>query len=272
MKDIKQKKTPSEIHKNHRKRMKETYLKSGFESMSDVEKLEFMLFFAIGRKDTNPIAHRLIDTFGSFQSVLEAPICALATVEGMGEHSAIFINSLLNICASYGTNKCIGEIYGTKNASEIAVDLFKGCYHEKLFVICLNKSNKILNVRCVGCGTASEINIDIRDITKAAIENKCERILLVHNHPKGSAFPSDEDTIFTNKVMLSCIINDIEIIDHLIVAGENVFSFEASGVLSEIKRDVVKRIPDDKIYTKNKKYFESIFDSSKRIASMKIED
>ena len=94
------------IHKDHRSRMKETYLKVGFEAFSDIEKLEFILFYAISRKDTNPMAHKLIDTFGSFDKVLEAPIEALIKVDGLGEHSAILLNLFLKTISVYGKTKC----------------------------------------------------------------------------------------------------------------------------------------------------------------------
>lgn len=239
MKEQKQKKTLSEIHKNHRSRMKETYLKHGFSSMSDIEKLEFILFFAISRKDTNPIAHRLIDAFGSLSGVLEAPISALAEIEGMGEHSAIFINSLLNICSEYGKNKCIGECISTKNAGDIARKLFMGAKVEEFYILCLNKTNKILNVYKFGNGTASEVKVDIRDITKVCIENNCERIILLHNHPNGEAFPSDEDLSFTSRILYSCIINNIEVLDHIILADDNVFSFEESKTMASLKSGVL---------------------------------
>lgn len=240
-------KSPSEMHKDHRKRMKETYLKTGFTGMSDVEKLEFILFFAIGRKDTNPVAHRLIDTFGSFQRVLEAPVNELSKVEGMGEHSAIFINSILNICAAYGANKIIDECLSTKNAARIARNLFLGAHIEKFFVVCLNKSNKIIQVKQVGEGTASEVKVDIRDITSAALHTNCERIILMHNHPKGSPEPSDEDVLFTMRALSSCILNDIEVLDHIVVADNLVCSFEETGLLSSLKQEIINSMPNGMI-------------------------
>ena len=90
------KKTPSEIHKHHRIRRKASFLNSGFSSFSDIEKLEFILFYSISQKDTNPIAHNLIDAFGSFDAVLEAPIEKLKEVEGVGEHGGYHASILMS--------------------------------------------------------------------------------------------------------------------------------------------------------------------------------
>ena len=94
-------KSPSEIHKHHRQRMKHSYLSSGFSSFSDIEKLEFVLYFAMAQKDTNPIAHKLLDEFKSFDKVLEAPIESLMAIDGIGEHSAILLHLFFLLIEEY---------------------------------------------------------------------------------------------------------------------------------------------------------------------------
>ena len=90
-------------------------------------------------------------------------------------------------------------------------------------------------------GTVSEVNVQLREITSVAVRNNCERIILVHNHPNGSSTPSDEDISFTSKIVVNCILNDIEIIDHIIVAPKDQFSFEESGILSDLKKDAIRK-------------------------------
>jgi len=239
----KKQKSSSEIHKNHRARMKETYLKSGFSAFSDIEKLEFILFYAVSRKDTNPIAHKLIDEFGSFDKVLEAPIEKLVKIEGLGEHSAILLTLLLQATSEYGKDKCASYIHGTSSAKEYCKNLFMGKFNEEFYVICIDNNNKVVNTKLINTGNQSEVNIDIREITKLAINTHSNRIILAHNHPQGKARPSDEDIAFTSKIMFSCLINDIEILDHIIVSQDAQFSLEESTMLREIKRDSFRRIP-----------------------------
>ncbi len=231
------------IHKNHRLRMKATFLKHGFTAFSDVEKLEFILYYAIAQKDTNPIAHNLLKKFDTFDRVLEAPVEALCEVDGMGEHSAILLHMILQVAAEYGKSKNQAFIKGSLSAKQYAINLFKGSFVEEFYVICLNTSNKVLTTKLVNRGTTSEVPVDIRALTNIALANQCERIIICHNHPKGKASPSDEDLTFTSKILFSCIINNIEVIDHIIVAGDNAFSFEESQILPELKRDAVRKIP-----------------------------
>lgn len=234
-------KSPSEIHKKHRSRMKASYLMSGFSSFSDIEKLEFILFFAMAQKDTNPIAHRLLDEFKTFDKVLEAPIEILKNVSGIGEHSAILLHLFLDVVNEYGKSKCETTISSTSAAKRFASNLFKGIHVEEFYVVCLNTSNKVLACKKINTGTVSEVNVNIKDITVLAVNNSCERIILIHNHPNGLARPSDEDISFTAKIALSCTMNDIEVIDHIIVGDNKEFSFEESNMLGELKKDAIRK-------------------------------
>lgn len=231
------------IHKNHRKRMKQTFLEHGLEAFSDIEKLEFILFYAIPQKDTNPLAHKLLSEFGSFDKVLEASVESLEKVEGIGEHSAILLHLILETSSQYGKSRNVNFIDGTETAKIFCRNLFHGTYVEEFYVICLSSTNKVLATKCINKGTSSEVPVNIRSITNVALKNNCERIILAHNHPNGKARPSDEDIAFTAKILFSCIINNIEVIDHLIAAEDDCFSFEESRLLRELKQDAYRKIP-----------------------------
>lgn len=234
------------IHEDHRKRMKEVYLKNGLDAFSDIEKLEFILYFGVARKYTNPIAHRLLDEFGSFDKVLEAPIEKLARIEGVGEHTAILLSLLLKVTSAYGKSKCENYIPGTNSAKKYCENLFKGKNVEEFYVICLTSSNRVTSCTMINRGTISEVAVDIRKLTNLAMSSNCERMILAHNHPQGLPRPSDEDVVFTSKILFSCILNSIEVLDHIIVSDVGSFSFEEAGILKELKHDAVRRLPIDK--------------------------
>lgn len=233
------------IHEGHRSRMKQMFLKHGFNAFTDIEKLEFLLYYAFAQKDTNPIAHKLLDTFGSIDKVFEAPYSELIKVEGIGSHAAILIKTILEFASSYGQSKCSSSIGSSATAKEFCLNLFKGKSVEEFYVICLATNNKVLDCKMISRGTASEVPINIRDITNLSLTNSCERIILAHNHPKGIARPSDEDIAFTSRILYSCIINNIEVLDHIVVSNQEAFSFEESKILSTLKYDVVRKIPLD---------------------------
>ena len=231
------------IHQGHRNRMKQMFLKHGFDAFTDIEKLEFLLYYAFAQKDTNPIAHKLLDEFGTIDKILEAPYSELTKVKGIGQHAAILIKLILEFASSYGTSKCDAQINSTSSAKTFCSNLFKGKFVEEFYIICLSSSNKVLDCKRVNKGTASEVAIDIRSLTNIALANQCERIIISHNHPNGKARPSDEDIAFTSKILFSCIINNIEVLDHIIVSNDDSFSFEESQLLSDLKTDVVRKLP-----------------------------
>jgi len=230
------------IHKHHRIRMREKFTRAGFDSFTDVEKLEFILFFSIAQKNTNPIAHRLLQKFGSFDAVLEAPINRLQEVDGIGEQSAFFLNSLLQIANAYGKSKNVNIISGTESAKSFAKNLLSHKTVEEFYIICLAPNNKVLSYKLIGTGTTSSVQIQIRELTKAALECNCERIIIAHNHPQGKALPSDEDIAFTNKVIFSCFTNNIDVLDHIIISQDDEFSFVESKLLKSIKDNAIRNL------------------------------
>ena len=93
------------IHKDHRQRVRERYLKEGLDGFSEVQVLELLLFYVIPRQDTNPIAHRLIDRFGSLYQVLEAPVEELEKVEGIGPNAALLLSLITAVARVYAVNR-----------------------------------------------------------------------------------------------------------------------------------------------------------------------
>lgn len=236
------------IHKNHRTRMKDTFLKSGFHAFSDIEKLEMILFYAINQKDTNPIAHKLLDEFKSLDKVLEAPIDRLKRIEGLGEHSAILLKLFLDVANEYGKSKNGVTIKGTIDSKNYCSNLFKGKYVEEFYVICLNSAGYVVNQKLMNSGTSNEVKIEISSITNFTLNNNSNRIIIAHNHPYGEARPSDEDLNFTNKIMMSCLLNDIDVLDHIVVSKNDAYSVAESGLLEDLRRDALRKchIPVDK--------------------------
>ncbi len=167
----------------------------------------------------------------------------MQAVEGIGEHSAMLISSYLKIFECYGKSKCETSIAGTTTAKEYCKNLYKGKSVEEFYMLCLTSSNKVMSCNLVNRGTASEVPVDIRKLTNIIVANNCERVLITHNHPHGPVRPSDEDIAFTAKIVSSCILNSIEVIDHIIVNNETAFSFEEAKILKELKRDAIKKIP-----------------------------
>lgn len=224
------------IHKNHRQRLKEQYLQNGLSSLTDVQKLELLLFYAIPQKDTNPLAHSLLNEMGTLRGVLTAEPKALQKIKGIKQNSAILLSlagDLLNEISKPDTNYHIG---GTTDAKEFCKNLFVGVEVEQFYVICLNRSNRVTKYKMIQSGTVDEVNLQIRSITQFAIEEKCNRIIICHNHPVGKGEISDEDTKFTFSLLCSCMLNNIDIVDHVIVGTDRVISMHTRNTLNRLKK------------------------------------
>lgn len=237
----------SNIHKNHRSRLKNQFLNNGIEALTDVQKLELMLFYSIPQKDTNPIAHELLNKFGSLKDVLSANQNELIKVNGVKENTALLIKLINDLINIYHRPSGDESLCSATKAKEFVSNLYIGINVEKFYVICLSKNNRVLKTECVESGTTDEVKVPIRKISEIAISAKCNRIIIAHNHPYGKAQMSDEDCSFTYSVLCSSILNSIEVIDHIIVGTDSAISLAQKGVLPKLKEKAYKtiQVPQD---------------------------
>ena len=242
IKNTKTKNSSSNIHKNHRARLKNQYSSNGFSSLTDIQKLELLLFYAIPQKDTNPIAHELINHFGSLKDVFAASKSELMTINGVKENTATLI-CLMNDFANFSHLPSNDTVIGSSAmAKEYSSKLYHGVEVEQFYVMCLTASNKVKKCTMVKSGKIDEVNVQIRNITEIAIESKCSRIIISHNHPAGKAEMSDEDCRFTYGLLCSCILNNIEILDHVIVGTNKTISLAEQNILPRLKAHAIKNI------------------------------
>ena len=239
---VKTENTTSQIHKNHRSRLKFQFENNGIGSLTDIQKLELLLFYAIPQKDTNPLAHALIDEFGSLKNVFSADINDLKKVKGIKENSATLIKLVGSLQNQLSLPSNDEKISSSSEACAFCQKLYTNVDVEQFFVICLTKSNKVKKVKMIGSGTLDEINVQIREITAFAIESKCNRIIVSHNHPAGIAKASDEDAWFTYSLVCSCLLNSIDILDHVIVGTDKAIAMSSTGLLQKLKERAFKTI------------------------------
>ena len=230
------------IHKDHRNRLKTQFLNNGITALTDIQKLELLLFYSIPLKDTNPLAHKLIDEFGSLKNVFTADYEKLIRIDGVKENTATlikFISSLNPILSMPVSSKCINTAY---EAKEFCSKLFVGVNIEQFYVICLSKNNQIQKYKLIQSGSADEVTIQIRNITELALNANCNRIIITHNHPYGDAIMSDEDCSFTYALICSCMLNSIEVIDHIIIGNDNACSLASQKILQKLKERAFKSL------------------------------
>lgn len=233
---------PVSIHKDHRSRLKNQFLSHGISSLSDIQKLEMLLFYSLPLKDTNPLAHELINKFGSLKDVFDADISSLISVSGVKENTATLIKLVSELCKTLQMPVNADYISSVGEAKEFCTKLFANVEVEQFYIICLSKSNRVKRVKLLQSGSSDEIMVQIRNVTEFALESKCNRIIISHNHPCGFGKMSDEDCTFTYSLICSCILNSIDVVDHIIVGTDKTISLASQNILPKLKEKAVHTI------------------------------
>lgn len=213
------------IHSGHRSRVREKIKKGALETMTDHELLEYLLFHTVAYKDTNELAHRLINYFGSFHGVLDAQIDDLMQVKGVTEVTAVFLSSLKTVFKRYGED--VNRTPKIRDVNDVAKYMemkYLGETVEKVFMICLDGKMNIIKCEVIGEGTSCEVSIENRKVMEVAIRSNADNVILVHNHPNEIPTPSSDDieSTYLLKKMLKNV--GIKLVDSIIVAGDSFVS------------------------------------------------
>ena len=218
------------LHEGHRERMRNRFLKTGFEDMEDHEALELILYYFFPRINTNAIAHRLIDTFGSFYGVLSANPLDIQKVEGMGKNSAVLLGIIAEAGRRYfSQSKPAKRISTLRAAAEIICPLMYGLPNECFYLFCLNSSFTLLHKEKVGEGSIDSVPVYTRRIAEIALRHRASHVILSHNHPGGDPRPSHKDISITMEIINALKHLGIGVCDHIIVTDKAYYSFLDKG-------------------------------------------
>ena len=219
------------IHEGHRQRLKDRFLREGLDNFDELYVLELLLYYCIPRKDTNPIAHALLDTFGSLTGVLEATVEELERIPGISHNAATFLNLVHQTGRYYQVKRAqTGDILRTiDQCGSYLVPHFYGRENETVFLLCLDAKCKVLGCKLVGEGSVNSANIPIRRVVETALNTNATTVILAHNHPSGLAIPSDEDVETTMRVAKAMESVEITLADHIVVADNDYVSMVQSG-------------------------------------------
>ncbi len=209
-------------HVGHRNRMKNRFLKTGFDAFEPHETLEFLLFYAIPKRDTNVLAHDLLKTFGNFAGVVNAPYEVLLKTKGVGEHTAILLKQIPQLLRVYCED--MNKPCKVMDTAQTWIDFFKpkfiGRPNEILFVAGVDDSANFVACELISSGSRNKLDISCDMLVKFTINWNIDRIVLAHNHPNGMAVPSISDKIKTEKLEIALKHLNITLMDHFIF-GKN---------------------------------------------------
>ena len=209
------------VHAQHRQRMRDRFLSQGLEGFQEHQILEMLLFYSIPRIDTNVIAHRLIDRFGSLRGVLDADYKDLITVDGVGDSSACLIKFIAATSRSYLLSEAkSNDSYDTaEKIGNYLIPLFMNCSVEKTYILLFNGKLELLDTIFICEGSINSTSFSPKAVVESVISHKAAGFVMAHNHPSGLAIPSSNDIELTTQINYICEHLDINFLEHFVVAG-----------------------------------------------------
>lgn len=231
------------VHDGHRQRLRERAMNEGLEFFTDHEVLELLLGYSIPQRDTNPIAHRLIDEFGSLQGVMQARTEQLEKVDGVKRTTSTLIKIIAKTYGRYSESILHEKVKLTnrKLAQKYCLGISTGERNEQFKVICLDAQCRVLGTRKITDGSLNEVAAYPRMVAETALNYNAHSVILTHNHPGGTPTPSRED--IASSLQLQRLLGGLGIIllDHIIVADMNTYSMVEHGDMdfrTRMKEDI----------------------------------
>ena len=236
------------MHEQHRDRVRERYLTDGFDSFATHEILESLLFFSIPRGDTNELAHRLLERFGSIRNIAEATVDELMTVDGIGEKTAFLLKLIPEAARRYAAEMMV-EIPSYRTLSSVSEYLcrkFIGCGTECVYMMMLNNKLNLIDCCKVSEGSVNNSSVPIRTISERALFRKASIVVLAHNHPNGLAIPSDSDLEVTSRISHALDLIGVTLLEHLVVADDRVWPIVqgTAGNARHLPDEILHSLPD----------------------------
>lgn len=221
-----------QLHKGHRERLRDRFLFGGLDDFTDIQVLELLLFYGIKQRDTNEIAHKLLNKFGSLSGVLDARVEDLMEFSYVKENAAALLKLIPQISRRYLVDRASHStmLRTIEECGNYLLAQFVGRRNETVFLLCLDAACKVICCWEVGEGGINSANISTRRIVETALSAKASSVILAHNHPSGIALPSGEDIQTTRKVAAALDSVDIILTDHLIIADDDFVSLAQSGL------------------------------------------
>jgi DNA repair protein RadC len=218
---------------DHRARLRARLLTAGPDALADHELLEIILFLAILRRDTKPIAYRLIQRFGSFANAIAAPMPELLTVEGLGRSGAAALKAVHAAALRLARSEVLGRpvLANWQAVLDYLTAVLAREKIEQFRLLFLDNRNRLLADEAQARGTVNHTPVYPREVVKRALELNAVALILVHNHPSGDPTPSREDIAMTRAIAEAAATVSVAVHDHVIVGNGRWTSFRQEGLL-----------------------------------------
>ena len=216
------------IHSGHRERLRNKLSSHGIYELDDITFLEYLLTFVITRADTNPIAHSLLNEFGSIEEIFNANLEGLLSIKGIGVKTARFIQYMSSVAFMYNKSKALKnpKVDTIRKLSDFIKNILPPSENEQLVFIILNKNLTVKNYKVFKGISHSYITLDVNEVTEYLIKHKASFCAIAHTHPKHKSNPSSEDLIMFKNLNLLLDALSIVLIENMIIGEDGIYSLK----------------------------------------------
>ncbi|MBU1565323.1 MAG: DNA repair protein RadC [Proteobacteria bacterium] len=222
----------------HRSRLRDRFLLNGLDGFADSEVLELLLSFGTPRTDCKEPARNLLQKFGTFAKVIEAPLASLQEVRGVGPKNGFALHFIRAVASYYLKERLRGKRYlhSSQDVIDYLIHSLRGLKKEVFLVIYLDASHAIIDSVIAAEGTLTVNTVYPREIIKKALDFHAAALIIAHNHPSGSLQPSPQDMKLTRSLYLLCSSMQIQLLDHLVI-GDGSYSYADNGLIADIRKE-----------------------------------
>jgi len=215
----------------HRARLKQRFAEHGLDGFHEYEVLELLLMYAIPRKDVKPVAKRLMARFSTLAGVFDAQVQELQSIEGLGKESAQFLKLMKAAQIRYLESELaekpkLDSPDTVKKWLRVKLQDKSIEYFGALFT---DQQHRCISTEILFEGTVDRAVVYPRTLIKRALELDAKGMIIFHNHPAGTAQASEQDIALTKQLIEACAVLDIKLLDHFLLAGRQVLSFQEQG-------------------------------------------
>lgn len=221
------------VHEGHRARMRKRFRETGFDGFTEHEILEMILFYTCPRKDTNELAHTLINKFGNFAGVIEAEYDDLLSIKNITENTATLFKMIPKFLPVYYNSRSEGVIFDSiDKMMRMFEPYFVGLTHEEFRIACFDNNLRLLSNVLISSGTPNSSDVTMRTIVKEVLRTNASSAVICHNHPRCDTIASAADREATKNISHILSQLNVQLTDHIIVTEGHTLSLRQLGYMT----------------------------------------
>jgi len=225
----------------HRQRLRERYIENGIDSLLEHEIIEYLLFYSIPRVDTKPLAHKLLDAYGSISNLFNASYESLRSF-GLSEASASLITLHTDINNWIRRKKVIGvNLESYEEMGRLMVSELDGHPTERLVMLMLDAKNNAIELKTLCEGSFKSTQLNMKALNESVVLRKAAKVVIAHNHPSGKLESSTEDLVTTDAIEGFLAYTGVELVEHYIVADGTYMGIKWQTAQREKEKELLYR-------------------------------